>query len=344
MRKNKRLTIYDLANALGISASYVSRALNDHPTINDKMKMMVKMKAQEMNYRHNSNAANLRKGSSRTIGVVVPKINENFFSNVIAGIEESCFEHKHHLIIFQSEELFEKEVLVVEKLIQLNVDCIIISLSSQTLTFSHLEEVRDNNIELIQFDRTTDKIESHQIINNNEETAFKVVSHLLDQGYSRIAYIGGPEHLSIYKERKSGYLKALKQAGISIPYHFVTDNALTKENGLLIANELLRQKDPPDAIFTATDYVALGVLQAAAVLDIKVPETLGVFGFANEMFAEMVSPGLSSVEQFTHKMGKQAANYYFEQLEANTATRSSKEMINCELTIRQSSLRKNKTI
>lgn len=342
MKKNKRITIYDLANELGISASYVSRALNDHPSISDKMKMLVKMKAKELNYRHNSNAANLRMGSSRTIGVVVPKINESFFSNVIAGIEATCFEHKHHLIICQSEELFEKEVLAVEKLVRLNVDCIIISLSSQTITFNHLEEVKNNNIQLIQFDRTTDKISSHQIINNNKETAYKVVKHLLQQGYSRIAYIGGPEHTGIYKERKAGYLQALKEADISIPYHFVNDNALTREHGSVIARELLQLKEPPDAIFTTTDYVAFGVLKTAAGLGIKVPEQLGVFGFANEMFAEMLTPGLSSVEQFTQEIGKRAAGFYFEQLASKKTISSSKEVISCELILRGSSLREKR--
>src|ERR1044072_3092678 len=105
----KRVTIYDLANELGISASYVSKALSNHPSLSEKIKLAVKKKAAELNYKQNSHAANLRQGLSKTIGVIVPHIDQSFFSEAIAGIEEVCFENNYSLIICQSHELFKQE-------------------------------------------------------------------------------------------------------------------------------------------------------------------------------------------------------------------------------------------
>ncbi|MCF6403783.1 LacI family transcriptional regulator [Chitinophaga filiformis] len=329
MKKNKRVTIYDLANELGISASYVSRALNNHPGISEKMKQMVQLKAQALNYRHNTNAANLRKGASSTIGVIVPKINENFFSNAIAGIEEACTEHQHHLIICQSDESYEKEVAAVQKLINLNVDCIIISVSAETSRFKHLEEIMHNNIQLVQFDRTAEVINSCKVENDTRDAARQAVLHLLAKGYKRIAYIGGPEQLPTFRDRKEGFLSAMEAADIVVPWNYIVGNVLTKEKGIAVAMDLLQLKNPPDAIVTVTDYVALGVLQAAGQLGITVPDQLGVFGFANEIFAELISPGLSSVEQHAKVMGRRAADCYFEGKEAGT------EVIKCEVLVRR---------
>src|SRR3954466_5065060 len=157
---SKRITIYDLAKELGISASYVSRALNNHPLISEKVKEKIKKKALELNYKHNSHAANLRQGSSKIIGVIVPHINQSFFSDAIAGMEEICFLNNYSLIICQSHESFKQECKAIDTLIHQNVDCILISVSAETKSASHLLAVKKSNISLIQFDRYIDELDS----------------------------------------------------------------------------------------------------------------------------------------------------------------------------------------
>src|SRR5215211_6297049 len=130
--RQKRVTIYDLARELDMSASYVSKALNNHPSLNEKVKESVRKKALELNYKINSHAANLRQGSSKTIGVIVPHINKSFFSEAIAGIEEVCFQNNHSLIICQSQESYKQECKAIDTLIHQNVDCILISISAET--------------------------------------------------------------------------------------------------------------------------------------------------------------------------------------------------------------------
>jgi len=341
----KRVTIYDLAKELGISASYISKALNNHPSISEKTKLAVKKKAAELNYKQNTHAANLRQGSSKTIGVIVPHIDQRFFSEAIAGIEEICFENNHGLIICQSHESFKKECLAIDTLIHQNVDCILISISAETQSSVHLQMIKENNIELIQFDRYVDDLDSYKVSNDNEEASYNVVRALIEQGYKKLAFIGGPEYLAIFKKRKAGYLKAIKEAQLIIPYNFIVDSALTKEQAFELATELLTFKERPDAFFTVSDHQSLGVLQAAESLNIKVPEQLGIFGFANEAFTELIKPSLSSGDQKSKELGRHAANVYFKRLMKDKSGKGSKkessksEVIKSEIIVRESSIK-----
>ncbi|WP_018627092.1 LacI family DNA-binding transcriptional regulator [Niabella aurantiaca] len=342
--KEKRITIHDIAREIGIAPSSVSKALNNLPTISDRIKVLVRAKAKELNYVHNSGAANLRKGTSQLVGVVVPRINAAFFSDVIAGIEEKCFEYNHRLIICQSDETFVREVQAVETLIQQNVDCILISLSKETKTNLHLKEIVDRNIELIQFDRVDESFKSHIIVNDNEKVALKAVKHLLSQGYKQIAYFGGAEHIPAYKERKKGYLAALKSAGINIPYQHVVDDVSQKERAYITAIELLKGNNPPDAFFTVSDHAALGILSAIKELGLKTPEDVGIVGFANETFTEATCPTLTSIDQQSRKMGLMASDIFFKKFREKEKQPSLRKqetlVIKSTVVIRASSSRK----
>lgn len=342
MKSRKRITIYDLAKELGISASYISKALNNHPSINEKVKKRVKKKAIELNYRHNSHAANLRQGSSKTIGVIVPHINQSFFSEAIAGIEEVCFKNNHSLVICQSHESFEQECIAIDTLIHQNVDCILISVSAGTRSPSHLETIEKNNIALIQFDRCIDKLDSYKVLNDNRDASYNAVKNLISAGYKKIAFLGGPRHLTIYKNRKEGYLKAIKEEGLYIPSNFIVDDILGRQRSAKVVAELLALSAPPDAFFTVSDYQSLGVLDVAGALGIKIPEQLGIFGFANEAFTEIIKPALSSVNQKSKELGRHAANIYFNKIIKGSNTEQSaekKEIIKSEIIVRQSSLK-----
>lgn len=335
----KRITIYDLAKEMGISASYVSRALNDHPTINLKVRESVKKKAQELNYKHNSHAANLRQGSSKTIGVIVPHINQFFFSEAIAGIEEVCFENNFNLIICQSHESFAQECKAIDTLIHQNVDCILISVSAETRTPNHLQNIRKHHIELVQFDRCLEEVNSFKVWNDNKEISYTASSLLIEQGYRRIAFLGGPGHLSTFKRREEGFIEAIKAHGLSISDQFVVEGILSREWAKGAARELLSLNDPPDAFLTVSDHMALGVIQVAESMDIKVPDQLGVFGFANEVFSSIIKPALSSVDQKSKEVGKWAAKMYFEHRlnKASVNQEVKEEIIKGELLLRDSS-------
>lgn len=346
MKKPRRVTIYDIAREVGIAPSSVSKALNDLPSISDKVKTLVKATAKELNYKHNSNAAGLRRGTSRTIGVIVPKINVAFFSDAIAGMEEVCYENNHSLIICQSDESYAKEVQSVETLIRQNVDCIMISLSQETKVARHLQEISHHNMPLIQFDRVDHQFNSHTVVNDNKTSAYHAVKHLLNQGYTKIAFMGGPDHLAVYKERKEGFIQSIEEAALDLPYYYILHEALTAEAARQAAVKLLGHKNPPDAFFTVSDHAALGVLKAAKSLKLRVPEDLGIVGFSNEKFTEVTYPTLSSIDQKGKQMGRAVAEIYFNYLLARDAGTAIADVgfhhhtIEGALMIRESSSRK----
>lgn len=339
--RQKRVTIYDLARELDMSASYVSKALNNHPSINEKVKESVQKKALELNYKPNSHAANLRQGSSKTIGVIVPHINKSFFSDAIAGIEEVCFENNYRLVICQSHESFKHECKAVDTLIHQNVDCILISVSAETQSFIHLENIKRHNIDLIQFDRCIDQLHTFKVSNDNKEASYNAAKTLIQQGYKRIAFVGGPDYTPIYRRRKEGFLMAIKESGLSIPYNFIIEDLLSKEKAIEIATELLSLKEPPDAFLTVSDYQSLGILEVAESMGIKVPEQLGIFGFSNEAFASIIKPSLSSVDQKSKELGKKAAKIYFEKIlkGKESSYKNHEEIVKSEIIIRQSSMK-----
>jgi LacI family repressor for deo operon, udp, cdd, tsx, nupC, and nupG len=342
MIPKKRTTIYDIAKKLNVTPSSVSRALNNSGYVNETTKNLILKTAAELNYKRNTLASNLRMGQTKTIGVVVPRINQNFFSNVIAGIEDITYQKGYNLIICQSDEQYEKEVKCVNTLINQHVDCIVISVSADSYNYDHLRNVIDQGIQLIQFDRVADELETLKVINDNEQASYEAICHLIDQGYKKIALLEGPQNLNIFRQRKSGYLAALSKFKIPVNEAFVIENAWTKELGAEATRNLLSLPEPPDAIFASTsDFSALGVLEVANALAIKVPEQLGICGYSNEAFTEITSPSITTIDQFSIDMGKAVANLYFDEVENKQAAAKPKTIsIKPQLIIRRSTNKK----
>lgn len=338
---NKRTTIYDLARELGLSVSYVSKALNNKPGVSEKVRREVLKKVEELSYKHNTQAANLRRGSSRTLGVIVPHINQSFFSDAIAGMEKACAENSHSLIICQSQEKYETEKSAIETLIHQNVACILISVSKETQSKDALEQVINHGIQLIQFDRCIDSFDSHKVENDNLDATYKAVKSMIGEGYKQIAFIGGPPHIYLFKQRKEGFIKAIREAGLPIPYNFIVDDNLSKEDAFRVAMELLSLPSPPDAFFTISDLQALGVLEAAKQNKKKVPQEVGIFGYANEPFTQIIEPSISTIDQKSEDLGYRAAMVYFNEILGDKESSGfSNTLIESELVIRQSSRKK----
>jgi LacI family repressor for deo operon, udp, cdd, tsx, nupC, and nupG len=344
MKPKKRTTIYDIAQKLNVTPSSVSRALNNSNYVNEATKKLILKTAEELNYKRNTMASNLRKGHSKTIGIVVPRINQNYFANIIAGIEDATFKQGYNLIICQSNESYEKEVQSVNTLINQHVDCIVISVSIESDNHTHLQNVLDQNIQLIQFDRVADELETLKVINDNEQASFEAVDHMIEQGYKRIALLEGPQNLDIFRQRKKGYLQALAKHNIPVIDELIIENTWTKELGAKGTRQLLTLPEPPDAIFASvSDFSALGVLEVATAMDIKVPSQLGICGYSNEDFTEITSPSITTIDQFSFYMGKTIANLYFQELENDDTVVVPKVIsIKPKLIIRSSTMKKKR--
>ena len=341
MNKTTEPTIHDIARELKISASTVSRALNDNPRISLKTKEKIKSVALALGYRPNTLASNLRNKKSNTIGIVVPLINRHFFSSVISGAEDVAYKAGYNVVISQSNDLADKEINIVHSMFLNRVDGLIISISMQTETFDHLKLFRKKNIPLVFFDRAVPEIETDKIVVDDFAGGFRVTQHLIDQGYKRIGHLAGPQNLMTYFDRKNGYMEALQKNGISFDESLININKLTSEDGVAAVQQLMSLQNPPDAIFCGNDTTALSAMIYLRDKGIRIPEDVGIVGFSNEPFSKVVSPSISTIAQPGFEMGQKAAELIILKIENKERTFHT-IVLPTELIVRESSNRKSK--
>ncbi|MFB6319545.1 LacI family DNA-binding transcriptional regulator [Saccharicrinis sp. FJH54] len=337
----KKTTIHDIARELGITASTVSRALNNHPSISKETKKTVLAKAREMNYLANSLASYLRTGKSNTIGLIVPRINRFFFADIIAGIESITNPAGYNLIICQSDESFKKEVENINTLFANRVDGVLLSVSKETTTTDHLKLLTENNLPLVLIDRIIEGIDVSRVTNDNFQGTYDATRHLIQQGFKNIAHFGGDFSLYIYKRRLEGYIKAMQDYHLPVREEWIAEHMVSREEAFDFTAKLHNLKQLPDAFVCASDYAAHGVLLYLIQHGIQVPRDAGITGFANEPFTQYVQPSLSSIHQFGNEMGKKAANVLLNEIEAKSEDSLNPQTIYIkpELLIRDSSNR-----
>ena len=210
----KQITIKNIASHLNLSVSTVSRALNDHPDIHSKTKKSVKKVAIEMGYNPNIMARNLKSSSSNQIGVIVPEIRHDFFANAISGIEEVAYQKGYTIIIAQSNELQEREIINLNSMYLHRVAGIIVSISQTTTSSSHFKRLLDNGVKIVFFDRVCDDLNTPRIRIDDMQSSYKVVEYLIKKGYKKVVHFSGPQTLEICRNRKFGYEKALKDFNV----------------------------------------------------------------------------------------------------------------------------------
>lgn len=345
MMKKKKITIVDVAKKLGVSTSTVSRALQDHHSISLKTKKLVRKAAEQLNYSPNNVAASLRRGKVNSIGIIVPRINSRFISNCISGMEKITYPAGFNLIICQSSENYEKEVHNVKTLIDSQVSGIIISISNETFNTKHLKDIISSNIPLVMFDRVDNSLGVDCVVNEDIVSSCEAICHFYDQGYRKIAILSGPRHLYVYKNRIDGYLKSLKEFNLQRKDEWLISELSTKEQAYLATQKLFKNsKEAPDAIFCTGDEIALGAIQYLKDIQKSIPKDVGVIGYSNDNFSSIISPSLTSIEQYPADIGSHAASIILDLLggsQDNVSTNSRKNIIIApKLIIRESSNRK----
>lgn len=310
--KKKRTSITDIAEQLGISISTVSRALSDHPGISEATKKRVTKLAKDQNYQPNYMAAALRKGRSNLLGIIVPHIDGHFFTMVVKGIEAVASKAGFNVLICQSNEDVAHETTNIETLINAQVDGILVSLARTTRNFAHFDKVIKQGIPLVFFDRIVEGKQVNAVVLDDREGGYLSTKHLLQQGYQRIAHFGGPQHLNIYKYRRLGYEDALREANLPVEPAYTVISDMTLEDGIEGMKQLLALPTPPDAVFSASDFSAVGALQLLKSSHIRVPEDVAICGFSNETFTGLTEPMITTVDQHCEQMGQSAVELFLQ--------------------------------
>ncbi|MBP6287149.1 MAG: LacI family transcriptional regulator [Ferruginibacter sp.] len=337
------VTIADIAKKLNTTSATVSRALNDHPGISIKTKKRVLQAAEKLHYRRNTVASALRKGQTGIIGVIIPSAEINFFGSVVHGIENMANQNGYNVLIYQSNESWEHEQKGIETFLNARVDGIIVSMAKEKNDHTHFVNARQTKMPIVFFDRTNDELETDSVSIDDHKGGYMATEHLIEQGYKRIAHISGPQHLKIFKARLEGYKAALKKNGIPFDARLVYTGDVSIEAGRHAVQYFLELPVPPDAVFAVEDFTALGAIKELKHNNISIPKDFGIIGFANESFGEHISPSLSTIDQQTVTMGKEAFLLMLELIEEKSNKRGpvQKRILDPIPVFRNSSLRNN---
>ena len=311
----KHKTIIDIAKRLKLSPSTVSRALNNHPDIKESTRAKVKKIAVELNYRPNSIAQSLKTNRTNTIGVLVPEIKHEFFSSAISGIEEVAYKSGYTIILCQSDEKYEREVINTNVLMHQRVAGVIVSISENTKFGGHFQELLNAGIPVTFFDRASEDVDADRVIIDDYKSSMEATTYLIKKGYKRIAHFAGRETLEICQKRLKGFTDAMKQANLPLLEGFLIHGELHESHGYHSMNALIEKKTVPDAILGVNDLVAMGAFRRIKEVGLRIPEDIAVMGFSNSQLTTMVYPTLTVVDQFPFEMGKNAASMLIEMIE-----------------------------
>ena len=303
-------TIKEIAKRLNVSVSTVSRALSNHPRIGLPTRERIQQLARELGYEPNAKAISFKQKKSFVIGVILPFIREEFFSQAISGIETAAMEHNYTILFGQSYDDPEREKKVLEAMKKQRVDGLIISLSKQSSRYDHIQALEKYDIPVVYFDRVPTSDQVNKVYCNLFKVTVDMIAWLISRGYKRIALINGPDKLSASKERLNGYIEGLARKKLKVDMQLVEKTDFSKESTYQAMQSLLALKNPPKAIITFNDYVHMDAVQYAQQHHIQVNKDVLFLSYANlPITAYTAFPPLVSIEQYPYGQGEKAMEF-----------------------------------
>jgi DNA-binding LacI/PurR family transcriptional regulator len=334
-----RVTIKDIAKILNISTSTVSRALADRWDVNPETRKAVLELSAKLNYKPNPLSINLLQSKTKTIGIIIPEFINAFFPEVIQGIQSVTEEKGYRTLICQSNENYETELTNLKNLESGLVDGFIVSITKETQNTNYFKCLIENGFPVVFFNRVCNDIPAPKIIIDDYKWAFCATEHLILQGCKNIAHLAGPEHLSVARNRKRGYMDALANHQFTLNPNFIIPCGVLIESGVMGATKLMELPMLPDGIFAINDPVAIGAMKVLIKQGIKIPEDIAIVGFSESPMATIIEPNLTSIEQPTFEMGRTAAQLLLEIIKTNVEVSARTVILEAKLNIRESSLK-----
>lgn len=332
-----KITLKKIAKEFDVSISTVSKALKNSPEISVELKEKIQAFAKAFHYKPNSLAVRLQNQQTKMIGVVVPDIVHHFFSTVISGIEEVTNERGYNVMICLSNESYEKEVLNIGMFTNGSVDGLIVSISKETQRlndYKHFEDLMEDDFPLVMFDRINEEINCDKVIIDDVGGAMNATNHLIEIGCKRIALVTTPDHVTVGRYRKKGFLKAMQNHGLEID----DDLILEIDDSKNVHNQIIHlfDNEKPDGIFAVNEVYAVSAMNAARESGYKIPDEVSVIGFTDGPISKLSLPPLTTVVQHGFTMGKQAAEMLIKRIESKEEFAPQKIVLSTNLKIRKS--------
>lgn len=341
MVKGKEVTIYDLADKLNISIATVSRGLKDDPVVSKKTRKKIFELAEEMGYRSNHFARNLRRQKTNTIGIIVHELNSNFITSVLAGIENITTQAGYDLIITHSSESHVKEAANAKNLFHKRVDGLIASLSFDTKDLEHFRPFEEKGVPVIFFDRVEQTNNNSVVIIDNYKCGYQATEHLIEQGCKKIVHVTSSLKRNVYSERYKGYRDALFDNNIPFDESLLIINDLSENAGIEAAKQILRMKQVPDGAFITNDFVAAVCMRTLKENNIKIPGDIAIVGFNNDAIGKLIEPALTTINYPGKDMGEIVARNLINHLQGiGNIENIHTIIVSSDLIIRKSSLKK----
>lgn len=341
MPEDKEVTIYDIAKKLKISPATVSRGLSDHPGISKKTKKKIVDMVEQMGYRSNHFARNLRQKQTNTIGVMVHELKSTFMTSVLAGIEKVTTEAGYDLIIAHSSESYKKEAANAQNLFQKRVDGLIASLSFDTTNLEHFQPFLDKGVPVIFFDRVEQDGSKTVVIIDNTKCGYIATEHLIKQGCKRIAHITSNLNRNVYSQRYKGLRDALYDNNLPFDERLLFVGDLSEQAGIDAAKGILQLKQLPDGIFCTNDFVAAVCMRTLKEAGVAIPDDMAMVGFNNDAVGKLIEPTLTTINYPGIDMGEIAARNLVNHLKGiSNLQQTNTIIVRSELIVRQSSLKR----
>lgn len=333
--KQRRTSLKDLADKLGVSIATVSRALRNSHEVGEEMTQKVKKLAKELNYRPNPFAQSLRKEAPRMIGVIVPNLVTHYYAAVLDGIEDYASKLGYSVISSNSHEDHEREAQALDNFLNMHVEGIIACLAQDTTDYSHFEQLHEMGVPLVFFARCCLEDMFSQVVGNGDVAAQEATQHMIETGSRRVAFIGGPNHLDMVRRRKHGYLEALRENRIPIDRDLVVCDKIDFDVARNATLRLLEGENPPDAILAFNDIITYAAFDAIKSKGLRIPEDVAIIGFTDGDTAAFVTPRLSAIMDQAHVQGTKACQLLMKSI--NGDEKIYKEVVPMILKIRESS-------
>ena len=335
------VTLKDLARELNISTSTVSRALKDNPEISTSTRARVQKLAKELNYEPNALALSLRHSKTNTIGVILPKLVHFFFSTVISGIEDIAYSNGYNIIICQSNERIDREIIDSKALFNHRVDGILACVSKNTTNYDHFIAIQDKGIPIVFFDRDV-PIDASKILSNDFEGGYNATKHLIQSGKTNLIHLSGPEGLMLSEQRTRGFIQAHQD--LNIPFDkekILRCGDEDAQENFKIIHDVLERGMKFDGIFAVNDIAAVGALQALQTAQISVPKEVAIIGYSDWQFSSFISPKLTTIKQNGNEMGKKAAELLLEEIHSKYTFMETKSItLSTEIILRGTTINK----
>lgn len=332
----------DIAKQLNVSRVTVSKALRDHPDISQSMKKKIGIAARKMGYVPNLIARQLNSRRTFTIGIVIPDLENSFFSYTVDSMIDYATEHNYYAILTVSREKEKIEKQNIENLIGMRVDGLLVCLSQETTDKHVFNTVGKMKIPLVFFDRAFENMKFSSVVFNDKIGAVNILNKIINEGYTKIAHFAGFSATNIGKERYNGFLEALAKNKISLNKDWIIEGGFELKDGYDSFKKLNSLGNLPEVVFAVNDRVALGAYKAAREAGLNIPDDIGIFGYGFNEITDFFDPQLTVINQDPRKMGMEAIKLLIDEIENKTKGGQSKIFIEEEFLWRKSVKRKQK--